>query len=70
MDGRQNLRLYNVILDVQITSFGPKSLYEIFFSKEEFYIIQQCILFIGIGPNQVLLNSLLTVEGRRERGGY
>ena len=30
MDGRPNLRLCNVILDVQITSFGPKSLYNIF----------------------------------------
>ena len=28
MDGRPNLRLCNVILDVQITPFGPKSLYE------------------------------------------
>ena len=28
MDGRPNLRLYNVILDVQVTRFGPKSLYE------------------------------------------
>ena len=27
MDGRPNLRLCNVILDVQITPFGPKSLY-------------------------------------------
>ena len=27
MDGRPNLRLYNVILDVQIMQFGPKSLY-------------------------------------------
>ena len=27
MDGRPNLRLFNVILDVQITPFGPKSLY-------------------------------------------
>ena len=27
MDGCPNLRLYNVILDVQITQFGPKSLH-------------------------------------------
>ena len=28
MNGRPNLRLYNLILDVQVTRFGPKSLYE------------------------------------------
>ena len=28
MDGRSNLRLCNVILDVQIMLFGPKSLYD------------------------------------------
>ena len=29
LDGLPNLHLYNVILDVQITQFGPKSLYEV-----------------------------------------
>ena len=34
MDGRPNLHLYNVILDVQITWFGPKSLYAVCYQTD------------------------------------